>query len=345
MSKGVRTWSGAALLLVALAGCGKPPPPPPPPAPPPPPPVPQAVNVDAVLASTRLDPRVQFPQEAAPLDESLVVAVAQLANALVAGDDAGMRTRLAPDAQRVLDALVSSGEWEDSTQRVQGVRVLMIVDNAPTGTQEMNDATFYLGVQEAGQAYVLGWSGTKTDGAWVFNGSGSTSAVRARASDFAEFTQGQLEGSEAAPGGGATAGVAGAGGGVSGGMGLPPGMMQMLQAGIANITDEDAAMLYAMFEVQGALGDASALAGMRGTVQPALDKGKAAVDRGVLPAGASLREMLAPLASQHAKSEDEVINALAGVLKVTAQRLREHMGMGGGGDGGAGGGGAGPRGG
>src|SRR4051812_11902011 len=72
----------AVLSMSLVSGCSKPPPPPPPPPPrraaaPPPP---EKVAVDGILQTMRVDARVQFPQGAAPTDESLARAVISFAD-------------------------------------------------------------------------------------------------------------------------------------------------------------------------------------------------------------------------------------------------------------------------
>jgi hypothetical protein len=172
---------------------------PPPPAPvvdvpPPPPPAPEAVTLDTLMQSEKADARVQFPQEVAPVDESLARAIIQFTSALAKGNGSAFKPMLSTTAQSTFDGLSASGEWEESTRKIAGVRVLRIIDNAPTGEQSMTDATVYLGVQEAGSAYVLGWGALKQGTGWKFAGTASTTATRARASDFEKLSDADLEG-------------------------------------------------------------------------------------------------------------------------------------------------------
>lgn len=205
----------AGLAMVTACEKKKAPPPPAPvvEAPPPPPPVPDPVTIDSLLRSEKADPRVQFPQEVAPVDESLAKALIAFSSALAKGDASQFRPMLSTSAQATLDALSASGEWDESTGKIAGVRVLRIVDNAPSGGQEMTDATIYLGVQEAGSAYVLGWSALKQGSGWKFNGAASTTATRPRASDFGSLSESELAGATSVS---SVSGFTGSAGSVSG---------------------------------------------------------------------------------------------------------------------------------
>lgn len=126
---GLACWACVALVVSVggLGGCErKPPPPPPRPAPPPPPPPPEPVNVEALLAELGADARVQFPRQFAPTDESLARAIVRLADAVARGDDAALRDLLGPFGRDVLDELITTGEWDAATGRVEAVRVTYV---------------------------------------------------------------------------------------------------------------------------------------------------------------------------------------------------------------------------
>ncbi len=171
--------AAAVLAGAALPACEKPAPPPPPPpkrteAPPPP----EPVRADALLQTMKADARVQFPQSAAPTDETVARAVIAFADALARGDSDKFRTMLDPGGQAVLDKLVANGEWDDSTGKaIEAVRVSKVSGSASGGT-------LTLALQEARGAYPLQWAYATAAGAVVFTGLQSPNVVRPRASEF-----------------------------------------------------------------------------------------------------------------------------------------------------------------
>lgn len=123
--------AGLALAIAALlGGCSKPPPPPPPPPPPAPapPPPPPEVSLDTIIQDAKVDPRVQCSSGMQITEDrvGLAKAVAHLADAIARGDEKAMNALLLPGAQSVLSTLVSSGEWADSTKKIDAVRVVLI---------------------------------------------------------------------------------------------------------------------------------------------------------------------------------------------------------------------------
>lgn len=180
----------AMVTMVALPGtmmtaCSPPPPPPaPPPAPPPPPPPAEPIQIDPLMQSVRPDQRVQFPQVAAPVDETLARAVIRLCEAIVKGDSAAMGPMLDPAGRGILERLVAGGEWAETTEKIQAIRVVSIVNLGDPTSAQMSAANVYLAVQEPGQAYVLAWLASRAGDTWIFSGNVSTSATRARASEF-----------------------------------------------------------------------------------------------------------------------------------------------------------------
>jgi hypothetical protein len=269
------------------------------------------------LSDLKPDPRVQFPQEAAPVDESLAKAVITLANAIVKGDSDAVRALLSGDAQVTLDGLVNSGEWDDATGKIEGARVLRIRDNAPTGTQAMSDATVWIAVQEPGSAYVLGWNAINAaGGSWKFDGAPATNAIRPRAQDFASLSDSELiavvtstASAAPTPRGDALASM------VSGNL-----------AALASLPDEQLLAMWISSETTKKLG--LPLPPLPTEMQTAVDKGKAAFDAGKRADAASLNAIIQGLQAT-GKSRDEIITALAAVLGMDKAALEAMLGGGG----------------
>jgi hypothetical protein len=221
------TWRGGKRLIAMIAGAGlcvgtlsackkeAPPPPPPPKAPPPaptaPPPVPsgteasgeqaEPVKIDTVLAAAKSDPRVQFPQNVAPSDGSVARAIVDAANALAKGNDGALRAMLHADAQLILDGLVNSGDWETSTKRIEGVRVIA-VNQTPRNEANATGFVVQMAVQEPGEAYVIAWEGAKQGMGWKLTGAKAPAGTKPRASDWADgATAAAPSGRAAAPSG------------------------------------------------------------------------------------------------------------------------------------------------
>lgn len=166
---------------IVLSACSKPPPPPPPPAPkkveaPPPP---EPVRIDPLLQSMKADARVQFPQTSAPTDEQIARAVIGFADALARGDSDKFKTMLDPVGKGVLDKLVSTGQWDESTGKaVDAVRVAKLLQTGDSA------AIVTIAIQDARGAYPLQWAAAKAAGAVIFVAMPTENMVRARASEF-----------------------------------------------------------------------------------------------------------------------------------------------------------------
>ncbi|HLP84370.1 MAG TPA: hypothetical protein VK157_08465 [Phycisphaerales bacterium] len=313
------TGGGVGVAGIAmLTGCEKKAPPPPPPPPPPAPvtpPAPEPVTVSKVLSDLKPDPRVQFPQEVAPVDEELARAVVNLANAVAKGDSDALRDMLSGEAQVTLDGLVNSGEWDEATSKIEGVRVLRIRDNAPTGNQAMNDATVWLAVQEPGSAYVMGWSARNASGSWKFDGAAATNAVKPRAQDFAGLGDSELTAvvasSSPAPKAAANDPLA--------------GMMMGNLAALASLTETQLVVMYVTSEVIKKLG--MPVPPLPAEVQTANNKGKAAFDAGKRPDAAALKALVQSLEAP-GRTRDEIIVALASVLGMDKAALEAMLGSG-----------------
>jgi hypothetical protein len=145
----------------------------------------EPIKIDGVLSAMKPDARVQFPQAAAPVDESLAKAVVNLSNSLVKGDSDGFAKLLDADGKSALDALVGGGEWDASTSRLEAVRILSIEDLQPqAGSNSMTAARILMAVQEPGDAYVLAWSAFKRSLGWEFSAATAPEGSKARASDW-----------------------------------------------------------------------------------------------------------------------------------------------------------------
>ena len=192
-----------AIPASTMVGCKqKKPPPPPPPPPPPAPVVPDPVQVDALMQAAKPDARVQFPQAKAPIDESLAKAVIALADTLAKGDADKLKGMLddSKEGKPTLEALVTSGEWDDSYKTIEAVRVVFL-DPSPNDQTQATSASLALAVQEPGGAYIMGWSASRSGDGWSFKGLKCSASVKARASDWDESGSSLLAvgGSSAAP--------------------------------------------------------------------------------------------------------------------------------------------------
>ena len=163
--------AGVLACALALPACKEEAPPPPPP---PPPRAPQKVDAQAFAT----DPRVQFPFEHAPTDESLAKAVADLASALAQGDETAFGALLDNPSRQVLAEQVRTGAWERETADIEAVRVVSLtVEGGAT-------AVATLAVQDPRGAYLLAWKGVRTGDAWLFGGAPSPDTRAPRASDL-----------------------------------------------------------------------------------------------------------------------------------------------------------------
>jgi len=167
MNSRANNWAiigGLAMTLGAnalLGGCEKKKPPPPPP--PPPPPV--AKGPDWTLEDIEMDPRVQFPEARTPSSRELAQAVADLASAIVTGNDAEMMAMLDPIDHAVMSDLVTAGDWKSGTSSIEAVRVCVLEEGDDKGSCRLG-----LGVQDAMGAYLLAWTGAADSSEWTFQG-------------------------------------------------------------------------------------------------------------------------------------------------------------------------------
>jgi hypothetical protein len=165
-----------------LAGCEKKKPPPVVEvAPPPPPPIPDPVAVEPIMTAMAPSAKVQYPQSAAPHSEGLAKAVIAFADALAKGDVEKFGAMLSPAAKPLLDQLTADGAWEETTKKIEAVRIVLTEDN-----KEVNavSAAVYFAVQAPEGAYVLGWGAIKVGDNWTFAGAAATSLTKRRAQEW-----------------------------------------------------------------------------------------------------------------------------------------------------------------
>ncbi|GMV24785.1 MAG: hypothetical protein AMXMBFR58_08160 [Phycisphaerae bacterium] len=159
-------------VAVSVSGCKKEEPPPPPPPPPP-----EPVQIDPLFQAMKIDARVQFPQEKAPTNEEFARGILSLADALVKGDAGAMQSLLDTTGESALSTLMSSGEWEQETGKIEAIRVIRVVGSGTGGTVSM-------AIQDPRGAYVLNWAATKTGEKLAFAGRPGPDEIKPRASDW-----------------------------------------------------------------------------------------------------------------------------------------------------------------
>lgn len=120
---------------------------------------------------------VQFPVERIPASEDAARAVAALANAIAQGDADALRGMLGRSDAGVLDFLVSSGDWAESTSNTTVVRVCALEATD-------NSVRVGLGLEDDTGAYLLGWEGQQSRGVWQFSALPVNSPPAAQASDL-----------------------------------------------------------------------------------------------------------------------------------------------------------------
>jgi hypothetical protein len=156
------------------------------------------------------DARVQYPQTHAPTDESLARAIISLADAIAKGDADKLSPMLSNDAKLDLDALLSTGGWDEGTAKIEAVRVVRFDDltsggpgGGPGGSGQCTNGSLQIAIQEPGEAYLVGFSAVRTGDKWLFSGAAAPDATRARATEFDGGTESSASPTAAAPSGGA----------------------------------------------------------------------------------------------------------------------------------------------
>jgi len=115
------------------------------------------------LQGLELDPKVVFPQINEPSSKEVAVAVADLAAAIAGGDSRTLHQMLDTPNQVILDELVETGIWQESTETISNVRVCSL-------EEEGQSLRVGLGVEDDEGAYLLGWSGERVGASWLFSG-------------------------------------------------------------------------------------------------------------------------------------------------------------------------------
>jgi len=144
-------------------------------APPPPPPAPTPVNLDSARASVDVDPRVQFPQQQAPVDEDLARSIFELTTALAKLDASALEPLLSPMGKAVLGDVSSS--WYEV--QVEGVRVAFVSPSAKT-TRNATDALVITAIADnTGDPMVLAWTARREGaGPWQFTPAPATDETK-----------------------------------------------------------------------------------------------------------------------------------------------------------------------
>jgi len=120
---------------------------------------------------------VEFPVERIPDDADAARAAASLANAIKSGNADALGAMLDPADDAVLEHLVDTGAWGDSAAATQIVRISSI---EPAG----DTIRIGLALQDDHGAYLLGWQGEHSRGAWQFSSLPVKSQIASRAMDL-----------------------------------------------------------------------------------------------------------------------------------------------------------------
>lgn len=143
-----------------------------------------------MLQSMNADARVQFPDDYAPVDETLARAIISLADALAKGDADAMESLVNASARSVLDELTAFGDWYEAADTIEAVRVVFVEQAALEDDVDIANVAF--AIQDADGAYILGWTADHLSSGWVFGNSVTTSDVKRRATDWDGTVQEEL---------------------------------------------------------------------------------------------------------------------------------------------------------
>lgn len=134
-------------MAAFVAGCKKEEPPPPPP--PPPPPKATTVDPQSVAEYLTLNPKVNL-QDAKSLDcsEDEVKAILVFMSSFAAGDADALRPMMDSTGRKVLDNLVESGRWQETTSEIIEVN---LVDRVSVPLGGGNVVTFNVVMPRAGR--------------------------------------------------------------------------------------------------------------------------------------------------------------------------------------------------
>ena len=276
-----------------------------------------------VVSAVKPDARVQFPQTHAPTDDSLARAILLLADAIAKGDSDRMAPLLAADAKNDLDVLTASGEWDESVEQIEAVRVVMLEDltpggpgGGPGGSGEATAASLQLAIQEPSGAYLLGWTAIRTGDRWVFDGVRAPSEVRKRATDF----DGGLAGDALA---GLSAGAAG---------GDPMEQASVLAYLAMELQKRVAQAANIPFDPNAAKQQAAMMGVSASEIDSMLEKGRDAAKRGVVPEASMIKMLIDAMVmgSGGAITRDQVIQFVSNILSQPEKTIRDIAGSGGG---------------
>lgn len=135
------------------------------------------------LDGLALDPKVVFPRTQSPSSRDIAEAIASLAGAIAEGDSKSLHPMLDKPNQVILDDLVQSGAWQQSTGSISKVRVCALEENGQS-------ILVGLGIEAPDGAYLLGWSGERLGSGWLFSGIALDTAASAMTA--AELDEGSL---------------------------------------------------------------------------------------------------------------------------------------------------------
>lgn len=318
--------TGVALLVCVqmstLTGCGKkePPPPPPPKRAPPPPPPPERIELAPLMRG--IDARVQFPAGKAPYDESLAGAVISFAAAFASGDDAALGGMLDLSSRGILDSMLADGTWFDSTDEIEAVRVVCMTQQ-PDGADEASYSEFVLAVQEPGGAFTLGWAASATDGGWVMSPISTVDLTLPRAADWDSDSIGAYGSDQGWSGTGAPQSFANPSFDEPD-IGMILYLMQEMTPVLAGTGGANSGAMNDAF-MQGLVGSGQV---SEDDAKQMIKEGEASVRSGGKPSSADVAmivqslTMAGPMAGMD-WDEDTILDAMAGVLKISKAEMRE----------------------
>jgi len=117
-----------ATACLFLTACGEDEAPPPPVVrapvpPPPPPPEPTITSIEELMATLKIDERVNLPEGMAPDTTEKRIAVLKFWNAFAKGDDKYAGANMSKPDQKILADLVKNGSWSQSTGNISSIEV------------------------------------------------------------------------------------------------------------------------------------------------------------------------------------------------------------------------------
>lgn len=135
----------------------------------------------ALLQVLKADARVQWASNNRITDEKLARAIIGFADALCKGDADKVRGMLEEKSKSSLEALLGTGEWDESVKKIEAVRIVQGVSGDSTGVMR---AMFTFAIQEPTGAYALNWVTRESGGSTTMLALPATSKVLKRASEW-----------------------------------------------------------------------------------------------------------------------------------------------------------------